>query len=186
MTLDDIRTILFSRSLDRLRDKTLAENESVLWEGRPDPVIGMLVLRVLWPIGLVWLILTYMAWQRGWIGEAVVPLGLIGIGITAGPFVKALYDMQTLYVITDRRAIILRTAWGKLGVYSSPFAIMDRKLELLNVGRGAAHLYFRSGVSARLPDSDYTGRFGFRAIGDAENVRAILENVSRNLRGKEK
>lgn len=186
MTLDDIRSTLFGKALDRLRDKTLADNESVLWQGQPDPVIGMLALRVLWPIGLVWLILTCMAYQRGWIGEAVVPLGLIGIGLAAGPFVKALYDMQTLYVITDRRAIILRTAWGKQNIYSSPFAIMDRKLELLNVGRGAAHLNFRSGVTARLPDADYTGRFGFRSIRDAENVRAILENASRNLRGKEK
>lgn len=177
---------MFVPGLQRLLDRSLQPGERVLWQGEPDPVIGMLVLRVLWPIGLVWLALTYMAYRHGWIGEAAVPLGLIGIGLTAGPFVKALYDMQTLYVITDHRAIILRTAWGKQNIYSSPFAIMDRKIELLNVGRGTAHLYFRSGVSARLPDSDYTGRFGFRAIGDAENVRAILENASRNLRGKEK
>ncbi|OQW56184.1 MAG: hypothetical protein A4S14_10455 [Proteobacteria bacterium SG_bin9] len=186
MTLDEIRSTLFGQALHRLRDKTLANDEPVLWQGQPDPVNGMLVLRVLWAIGLPWLILTYMAFQRGWIGEAATPLALIGLGLTAGPFVKALYDMQTLYAITDRRAIILRTAWGKPSVYSSPFAIMDRKLEVLAAGRGAAHLNFRSGVSARLPDSDYTGRYGFRSIRDVESVRTILENASRNLRGKEK
>lgn len=177
---------MFAPALQRLLDKTLQPGERLLWQGEPDPVNGMLTLRVLWLIGPAWLALTYFAYQRGWISGAAEPLALGGIGLTAGPFVKALYDMQTLYAITDHRAIILRTAWGKQSTYSSPFAIMDRKLEVLNVGRGAGHLNFRSGVSARLPDSDYTGRYGFRSIRDAENVRAILENASRNLRGKEK
>lgn len=186
MILQNISSTLFGKALDRLRDKTLADDETVLWQGQPDPVNGMLTLRVLWLIGLAWLALTYFAYQRGWISGAAEPLTLGGIGLTAGPFVKALYDMQTLYAITDRRAIILRTAWGKQSVYSSPFAIMDRKLDVMNVGRGAGHLNFRSGVSARLPDSDYNGHYGFRSIRDVENVRAILENASRNLRGKEK
>lgn len=177
---------MFAPALQRLLDKTLQPNERLLWQGEPDPVRGMLVLRVLWLIGVPWLVVTYVAYQRGWIAGAAEPLALAGLAFMAGPFVKALYDMQTLYAITDHRAIILRTAWGKQSTYSSPFAIMDRKLEVLNTGRGAGHLNFRSGVSARLPDSDYTGRYGFRSIRDVESGRAILENVSRNLRGKEK
>lgn len=183
MTLDDIRSTLFSRGLQRLLDRNLADGEPVLWQGQPDPINGMLVLRVLWPIGLVWLALTCLAFQRGWIDGAATPLALAGIALTAGPFVKALYDMQTLFVITDRRAIILRTAWGKKYVRSTALDSIERRPEILDAGRGAAHLNFLSGVSGKVADTDYTGRYGFSSIRDAESVRAILETAVKARRG---
>ena len=88
-----------------------------------------------------------------------------------------LYDLQTLCVITDRRALILRTAWGKRTVTATAFEDMDATFEILDISRGAGHLNFASGISTRSPDADYTGRYGFRCIPDADRVRDILERA---------
>jgi len=91
--------------------------------------------------------------------------------------VMLLYDMQTLCVITDRRALILRTAWGKQTVTETAFEDMDATFEILDIRGGAGHLNFASGISTRTPDTDYTGRYGFRCIPDAARVRDILERA---------
>ena len=57
--------------------------------------------------------------------------------LVAAPFVMLLHDMQTLCVITNRRALILRTAWGKRTAVSTFFADMDEAFEVLDIGRGA-------------------------------------------------
>ena len=99
-----------------------------------------------------------------------------GAIMVAAPFVMLLYDLQTLCVITDRRALILRTAWGKRTVTATAFEDMDATFEILDISRGASHLNFASGVSpvrpCRLP-----GRYGFRCIPDADRVRDILERA---------
>ena len=102
---------------------------------------------------------------------------MTGAMMVAAPLVMALYDWQTLCVITDRRALILRTAWGRETVTGTWFEAMDASFEILDVGHGAGHLNFASGVSTRSPDADYTGRYGFRCIRDAAGVRDILERA---------
>ena len=100
-----------------------------------------------------------------------------GAIMIAAPVVMLLYDLQTLCVITDRRALILRTAWGRRTATATAFEDMDASFEILDVSRGAGHLNFASGVSTRSPDADYTGRYGFRCIPDADRVRDILERA---------
>ena len=85
-------------------------------------------------------------------------------------------------MITDRRALILRTAWGRRTVTETAFKDMDAAFEILDIGRGAGHLNFASGVSTRSPDADYTGRYGFRCIPDADRVRDILERARQRQR----
>jgi hypothetical protein len=51
---------------------------------------------------------------------------------------------------------------------------MDADFEILDIGGGAGHLNFASGRSTRSPDTDYTGRYGFRFVRDAPRVREIL------------
>jgi len=46
-------------------------------------------------------------------------------------------------------------------------------------GRGAGHLNFASGRSTRSPDTDYTGRYGFRCVRNRSGVRDILERARR-------
>jgi hypothetical protein len=90
-----------------------------------------------------------------------------------------LFDLQTLFAITNRRALIVRTAWGKQSVSATSFADMDAKFEVLDIGRGAGHLNFASGRSTRSPDTDYTGRYGFRCVRNPSAVRDILERARR-------
>jgi hypothetical protein len=177
MKRDELSSTPFSGGLRRLLAATLKPGERVLWQGQPDGVARMMMWRFLWWIGLPWLILTVIAMIRHWIGEwAAFPL-LFGAMLLAAPFVMWLHDLQTLCVITDRRALILRTAWGRRSVVATPFAQMDATFEILDIGRGAGHLNFASGVSTRSPDTDYTGRYGFRCIRDPERVRGILEQA---------
>ncbi len=67
--------------------------------------------------------------------------------MVAAPLVMLLQDLQTLYLITDRRALILRTAWGRRTVSQTPFQAMDADFEILDIGGGAGHLNFASGRS---------------------------------------
>ncbi|MBR0844158.1 hypothetical protein JQ607_28500 [Bradyrhizobium liaoningense] len=173
--MDDIRATLFSAGLRRLRAEALHDGEQVVWQGQPDGVAHMLMWRFLWWIGFPWLLLTVIAISNDWINEAAQPLMMLGVAMVAAPLVMLLQDLQTLYLITDRRTLILRTAWGRRTVSQTPFQAMDAVFEILDVGGGAGHLNFASGRSTRSPDTDHTGRHGFRCVRDAPRVRDILE-----------
>ncbi|MGY8636690.1 hypothetical protein RAD15_29890 [Bradyrhizobium sp. 14AA] len=173
--MDEIRATPFSTGLRRLRAEALQDGEQVIWQGQPDGVARMIMWRFLWWIGLPWLLLTIVAVRADWIDQAARPLAMLGIAMVAAPLVMLLQDLQTLYLITDRRALILRTAWGRRTVSQTPFEAMDAVFEILDVGDGAGHLNFASGRSTRSLDTDYTGRYGFRCVRDAPRLRDVLE-----------
>jgi hypothetical protein len=177
MSMDEIRSTLFSAGLRRLLIKTLQSGERVLWQGQPDAIADMMMLRLLWWVGFPWLILSVVAVSKGWIDQSATFFLLFGAMMIAGPLVMLLYDLQTLCVITNRRALILRTAWGKRTVTETAFEDMDATFEILDISGGAGHLNFASGISTRTPDTDHTGRYGFRCIPDASRVRDILERA---------
>lgn len=177
MRMDEIRATLFSAGLRRLLVETLQDGEHVIWQGQPDGLARMIMWRFLWWIGFPWLLLTAIAISNGWVGQAAQPLVMLGVAMVAAPLVMLLHDMQTLYLITDRRTLILRTAWGRRTVSQTSFQAMDAVFEILDIGRGAGHLNFASGRSTRSPDTDYTGRYGFRCVRNAPRVRDILEGA---------
>jgi hypothetical protein len=177
MRMDEVRSTLFSAGLRRLLIKTLQPGERVLWQGQPDAIADMMMLRLLWWVGFPWLILSVVAVSKGWIDQSATFFLLFGAMMIAGPLVMLLYDLQTLCVITNRRALILRTAWGKRTVTETAFEDMDATFEILDISGGAGHLNFASGISTRSPDADYTGRYGFRCIPDVLRVRDILERA---------
>ena len=109
----ELRSTIFSAGLRRLLTDALQPGERVLWQGQPDGIARMTMRRLLWWIGFPWLLSTAIAISKGWIGEATVPLLMVGLMMIAAPFVMLLFDMQTLFAITNRRALIVRTAWGK-------------------------------------------------------------------------
>lgn len=179
--MDELRSTIFSAPLRRLLSEALQPGEHVLWQGQPDGIARMMMWRFLWWIGFPWLLLTAIAVSRGWIDQAMPFLLLSGIMMVTAPFVMLLHDLQTLFAITNRRALIVRTAWGKRTVTPTRFEDMDAVFELLDIGRGAGHLNFASGRSTRSPDTDYTGRYGFRCVRAPSAVRDVLERArSRN------
>ncbi len=131
----------------------------------------------LWWVGFPWLILSALAVSGGWIDQSATFFLMSRTILVAAPLVMALYDLQTLCVITDRRALILHTAWGRRTATGTAFEDMDATFEIPDISRGAGHLNFASGVSTRSPDADYAGRYGFRCIPNADRVRDILERA---------
>lgn len=183
--MDEIRSTIFSAALRRLLSDALQPGERVLWQGQPDGIARMMMWRFLWWIGIPWLLLTAIAISRGWIDQSTVPVLMIGLMMVAAPFVMLLHDLQTVFAITNRRALIVRTAWGKQTVAATRFEDMDAAFELMDIGRGAGHLNFASARSTRSPDTDYTGRYGFRCVRNASAVRDILERARRGNGGQE-
>lgn len=175
--MDELRTTPFSAGLRRLLAEALQDGEQVVWQGQPDGIARAAIWRFLWWIGCPWLLLTVIAVGNGWIDQATQPLAMIGVGMVAAPFVMLLQDLQTLYVITDRRALIVRTAWSRRTVTPTSFDAMDAVFEILDIGSGVGHLNFASGRSTRSPDTDYTGRYGFRFVRDAPRIRDILDDA---------
>lgn len=165
-------------TLVRLRDDTLLDGERVLWQSRPDAWTGMMTLRFLWWIGVPWLALTIYATRSGWIGKSTTFFLIVGVAMLAGPIVAYIRGLQTLFVITDRRALILRNEWGKKSAKATMHDNMS-KLEVLPVRGDVGHLNFASGVSTKSPDADHTGRYGFRHVKDAAKVRALLDQARR-------
>jgi len=163
-------------TLLRLRDDTLDDGERVLWQSRPDAWSDMMMLRFLWWIGVPWLALTALAAQKGWIDQSTFFFAVVGLVMLAGPVVAYISDLQTLFVITNRRALILRNQWGRKSADSTTHAQMDR-LEVLPVRGDVGHLLFASRKPGKNPDADYTGRYGFRHVKDVEKVRALLEQA---------
>lgn len=149
----------------------------MVWQGQPDGIARAAMWRFLWCIGFPWLLLTVIAVRNDWIDQATQPLAMLGVGIVAAPFVMLLQELQTLYVITDHRALIVRTAWSRRSVTATSFDAMDAVFEILDIGGGVGHLNFASGRSTRSPDTDYTGRYGFRCVRDARRIRDILDHA---------
>jgi hypothetical protein len=177
--MDEIRSTIFSGQLRRLLNESLEPGERVLWSAQPDGVARMMMWRFLWWIGLPWLALTALAASKGWIDQVFPFLLMTGIMMVAAPFVMLLHDLQTLCAITNRRALIVRTAWGRHNVIGTGFGNMDATFEVQDIGRGAGHLNFASGIPTRSPDTDYTGRYGFRCIRDPARVGDILQRARR-------
>ncbi len=164
-------------SLLKLLAETLADGERVLWQGRPDAWIDMMMLRFLWWVSVPWLALAIVATMEGWIDESAFFFLVTGVMMLAGPVVLYIQDLQTLFVITDRRALILRTAWSKKVAATTWYDEMDKELEVLPISGHVGHLNFASGVSTRNQDADYTGRYGFRCVKHAEKVRGLLQQA---------
>jgi len=165
------------RSLLRLLDESLQENERVLWQGRPDAWADLKMTRITWWLGVPWLATTAFATHKGWISEAAFPLFMVGLVIMAIPVIHFVRDLQTLFVITDRRALIIRDSWieKKKSVDSTHLRAMDKELEILPVSGHVGHLNFASAVSgSRKADADYTGRYGFRCVKNVDKVRDLL------------
>lgn len=164
------------RPLLHLRDKTLDENERVLWQGRPHAWADLKMTSITWWLGVPWLALTGLATWIGWIDEAAFPLSMVAVAIMAIPVIHFARDLQTLFVITDQRALILRVGWtdGKETADSTWFDAMDKELEILPVSGNVGHLNFASGVSTQNEDADHTGRYGFRCVKQVTKVRDLL------------
>ncbi|WP_322517985.1 hypothetical protein SR870_10945 [Rhodopseudomonas palustris] len=171
---DAFRSTLFEAPLRRALDAALQPGERVLWQAQPDAYAAMMMVRALWWIGVPWLALALLGLSRGWLGDWIgLPL-LLGVALVLGPFVVLLHHLHTLYVVTDRRALILRAGLGRDRAVATDFGAMNQ-LEVLDIRGRGGHLSFASRASTASPDTDFTGRYGFRFLPDVAAARGALE-----------
>lgn len=154
----------------------LDQGEQIVWAGRPYVFSTLRTYRVLWWIGGVWIALVIAAYFSGFASSgALEPLGMVGCALIAAPFILLYGADKTVYAITNKRALILRSR--KNQIVSVPFERMDAELEILDTGKNSGHLYFASNLSTKMRDTDYTGKLAFRDIKNPREIARVLNVV---------
>lgn len=156
----------------------LEPGERVLWSGGPDSVAMLRSQLGLWWVGIP---LTTLGVVVALIEVLAPPYDMVPIIIggvfLAAPFVMVAVATGTIYAITDRRALIKRDAVGVKSFAGYPFALMDDRLEILETGQGAGHLYFAAARRKDRAQADHTGRIAFRALARPREVAAVLDRI---------
>jgi hypothetical protein len=153
----------------------LEPGERVIYAVRPDIWTAIRNKVFLWWIGAPWCIAVFglfFAGRASWVIFA--PLALVGLAMLAAPIVVAIETQYTIYAITNRRALIVRTGLRPATV-SCPFDRMDDTFEIMSAGGKSGHLYFASDMSTKMRDVDYTGKLAFRDLADVKAAAAQLE-----------
>lgn len=157
-----------------LLENDLEPGERVIYAVRPDIWTTIRNKLFLWWVGVPWCIAIFglfFAGRASW--EIVTPFALVGLAMLVAPILLAIETQYTIYAITDRRALIVRTGL-RPGTVSCPFNRMDDTLEIITAGKGG-HLYFASNMSTKMRDVDYTGKLAFRDLADVQTAAAQLE-----------
>jgi len=170
-------------------------NERVLWSGSPRPLRYMLKKSFpIFPFGifffgfsLFWIKGAAMATQKAgdpfefpfwWFG---IPFVCVGLGMVLSPFWFYLRAKQTIYVLTDRRAI---TAVG--GPFAQRSSVPLEQMPFIDVrtaADGSGHILFQQMVANRYGWNTSTGtRDGFIAVPDVGAVEKILRSAIEKLR----
>ncbi|MBZ0147128.1 MAG: hypothetical protein K8F62_06230 [Pseudorhodoplanes sp.] len=161
----------------------LQPNEKVIWAAHPDARSILRTKIFLWWLGVPFCAAVFGLAMSGNVSAGVLyPLGLVAFALMAAPFIMLFESTLTIYVITDRRALIARRAPARPPLVACGFEAMDEKLEILETGSGAGHVYFASGWSTKGRDTDYAGKLAFRDVGKAYDVAKLLDKA----RGKAK
>lgn len=158
-----------------LLTKDLEPGEHVRYAVRPDIWVTIRNKAFLWWIGVPWCIAIFglfFAGRASWM--IVIPFGLIGLAMILAPFLLAIETKSTLYAITDRRALIVRTGLRPSTV-SCPFQRMDDQVVAMTAGGRSGHLYFASNMPTRMRDVDYTGKLAFRDLADVNLAAEQLD-----------
>jgi hypothetical protein len=153
----------------------LAKGEVVRWAARPSVFSLLRTKSWLWWAGGIWLSLALALVFYGWISvEEFLFLGLVGIAFLAAPFLIFFEGDRTIYAITNRRALIVHNGM-RPSLISVEFSRMDEKLEVLETGGSAGHVYFASNMPAKQRDTDYTGKIAFRDVANVQQVALLLD-----------
>lgn len=158
-----------------LLEGNLEPGERVIYAVRPDIWTTLRNKMFLWWIGVPWCIAIFglfFAGRASW--DIVVPFGLVGLAMIVAPIILAIETQYTIYAITDRRALIVRSGL-RPSTMSCPFNRMDDRLELITAGGKSGHLYFASNMSTKMRDVDYTGKLAFRDLADVQAAAEQLE-----------
>jgi hypothetical protein len=155
----------------------LAPGETLVWAGHPDPGATLSKMRFLFWIGLPIMAAAGAVAYFHVAGQVGL---LVGAALTAAPFVNAWRAANTIYALTDRRAIVRCRLMGSVDETSVDLGCADPEPEILRGKGNVGTVLFVSGLPPRRRHTDYLGKFGFWDVHNAEVVASI---VARAVRG---
>jgi hypothetical protein len=163
----------------------LQPKERVIWAAHPDALSTLRTKIVAWWVGVPLCAAVFGLYMSNRVSAGVmIPLGLAGFAFMAAPFVMLFENALTIYAITDRRVLIVRRPPSRPALVECAFDAMDAKLEILETGGGAGHLYFASGWPTKVRDTDHTGKLAFRDVANVHDVAKLLDKT-RKGKGKQ-
>jgi hypothetical protein len=158
----------------------LKPKEKVIWAAHPDVLSTLRTKIVIWWVGVPLTFAVLGLTMSGKVSSTILtPLGLVAFALMAAPFVMLFENAYTIYAITNRRALIARRAPSRGPLVSCDFNAMDDRLEILETGGGGGRLYFASGWSTKVRDTDHTGKLAFRDVGKVHAVAKLLDKTRR-------
>ena len=179
--------------LKTLIDGELVDGEELIWTGQPRP--GRFAIRSL-PIVLFGIPWTAFAvfWTCGAAGFKLpdfsspaaffplfgLPFVLIGIGMLTSPVWMMCKAKRTVYAITDRRAIILRSGWSTDVRSFDPEDLRDLRRKERRDGSGDIVIAHDVVMSGRHGPSRTA--VGFLAIPNVREVERLLVEIARQDR----
>lgn len=156
-----------------------APREVLVWAGHPDTRATLRKMRFLFWIGVPVMAIAGVVAPFHVAGQAAL---LAGAALTAGPFVNAWRAANTVYVLTNRRAIVLCQLMGSIDSMSVDLGGADPEPEILRGEGNTGTVLFVSGLPPRRRHTDYTGKFGFWDVPNADDVAGIVQTTVRAYR----
>jgi hypothetical protein len=157
----------------------LGAGENLVWLGGPDARATFRKMRPLLWTGIPWTAIAGII--AVFHGAGLVGM-IMGLALAAGPFVNAWLAANTIYALTDRRAIVLCRPIGGRTLVSVDLAGADREPEILRSYGGCGTVLFASNLPPRRRYTDYRGKFGFWDVPDPDGVAAALRPAIWNFR----
>jgi hypothetical protein len=179
---------------DRLKQAVADElqpGEAVRWAGRPDPARfarrswAVAAFGVFWlAFGVFWMAMTAGMLNGGPGGVIGVvfplfglPVLLVGVGLITSPLWIYRVGLHTVYLVTDRRAVLIRTLLGHLHVNSYGPADLT-SLTRVERADGSGDVLFARTAYRDADGYRRTRAVGFHAVPDVRRVEGLLRDLA--------
>jgi hypothetical protein len=112
-----------------------------------------------------------------------VPFILVGLVFTAAPYLQSLSARQTYYLITNRRALIIKL--GRVKKVLSYYSAKLQSLERRERSDGSGDIVFERLMTGgpwvgTYRGSSYLQEVGFINISDVKNVEGMLRDIAKS------
>ncbi len=179
--------------LRSLVERELQSGERITWMEQPIPgrmargSLGLVLFGIPWTaFAIFWVTMAATGVSKSkapgpfWAFPLFgVPFILIGLGLLASPYWARRAALRSVYVLTDRRAIVFRAGWrGSVTVRSfEPAALTDLKRE--QCADGSGDLVFTQDWRRGSRGGSYATNVGFVAVRDVKNVEELVRALAR-------
>lgn len=174
--------------LDRELQAELGDGESILWQGQPDPKRATVMALPIILFAIPWTAFAiFWMWGASGFGKVDssqpfhyifmlfgLPFVLIGVGMLSSPFWIAKTASQTVYAITNKRAIIIKGL--KSRTVNSYYARDIKEITRTERPDGTGDVIFARSLTATSNSGSNSTLIGFTGIPDPRTVEQLLRD----------